>query len=154
MRAQPRQGRLIAGALGIAVVAGLIGFLVSRPRTPLVPLRPTPLTTVAAPMGPPTTAGYSVADDIATQQVVVFGGIADNQATWLWSGGRGSLAPAAAPPALPAGSTRLPPTTLRSISCCCSVAMARLGLISATRGPGAARTGGNSTAGPHHRLLT
>jgi hypothetical protein len=99
MRAQPRQGRLIAGALGIAVVAGLIGFLVSRPRTPLVPLRPTPLTTVAAPMGPPTTAGYSVADDIATQQVVVFGGIADNQATWLWSGGRWTLAQPATSPA-------------------------------------------------------
>jgi hypothetical protein len=100
MRYQPRQFGIFAFALGIAVAgAALIGFLVSRPRTPLIPVTPTPLTTVVAPMGPPATAGYSVADDIATKQVVVFGGIADNQATWLWNGSLWSLAqPATSPP--------------------------------------------------------
>ncbi len=62
-------------------------------------MTPTPLTTVVAPMGPPATAGYSVADDLATRQVVVFGGIADNQATWLWDGSRWSLAQPTTSPA-------------------------------------------------------
>jgi hypothetical protein len=98
MLAQARRFRLVAGAVGIAVVAGLIGFLVSRPRPPLVPITPTPLTAIAAPVGPPATAGYSVADDLATQQIVVFGGIADNQATWLWNGSRWNLAQPTASP--------------------------------------------------------
>jgi hypothetical protein len=90
MSGQPRRLRLFAGALVTAVaVAGLVGFLVSRPPRPLTPA---PLTTVATPIYPPATAGYSVADDPATQQVVAFGGIADNQATWIWNGSRWNLA--------------------------------------------------------------
>ncbi len=99
MRQQPHQRRIVAGALGMAVAgAALIGFVVSRPRTPLAPVAPTSLTPLVAPMAPPATAGYSVADDLATRQVVVFGGIADNQATWLWSGSRWSLAQPATSP--------------------------------------------------------
>jgi hypothetical protein len=91
MREQSRRFRLVAGAVGIALVAGVIGFLVSRSGSPHVPVTPTPLTT-AVRVGPPATAGYSVADDLATRQVVVFGGIADNQATWLWNGSHWNLA--------------------------------------------------------------
>jgi hypothetical protein len=100
MSAQQGQSRLIAGALGIAVAgAALIGFLISRPRTPLTPVTPAPVSTVPAAVGPSATAGYSVADDLATQQVVVFGGIADDQATWLWNGTRWNLAdPQTSPP--------------------------------------------------------
>ncbi|HEY6469235.1 MAG TPA: hypothetical protein VI434_05665 [Candidatus Dormibacteraeota bacterium] len=98
MREQSRRVQLVAGAVGIALVAGLIGFLVSRPESPLVPVTPTPLTTVGGVL-PPATAGYSVADDLATHQVVVFGGIADNQATWIWNGSRWNLAqPETSPP--------------------------------------------------------
>jgi hypothetical protein len=96
---QPDHARLIAGALGVAVAsAALIGFVVSRPQTPTAPVTPTPLTQVVAPMGPPATAGYSVADDLATKEVVVFGGIADNQATWLWNGDWSLAQPQNSPP--------------------------------------------------------
>lgn len=100
MTAHPRQSRWIAGALAIAIVsAALLGFLISRPRTPLAPFTPTPLTKVVAPVYPAATAGYSVANDLASKQIVVFGGLADNQATWLWDGIRWDLAQPASSPA-------------------------------------------------------
>ena len=95
MLGQARRFRFIAGAAGIVVVAGLIGFLVARPRTPVVAVPPPSRASIA----PPATAGYSVADDLATRQIVVFGGIADNQATWLWNGSSWDLAQPTTSPA-------------------------------------------------------
>jgi hypothetical protein len=83
---------------GIALVAavavtGVAGYLISRVGAPEVVPGPPP---IAAPhphaVFPPSTSGYSVADDAATNQVLMFGGIAGLQATWLWNGRSWTLA--------------------------------------------------------------
>jgi hypothetical protein len=100
----PRPTRTAAVGLVIAIAAaGLIGYLIARPRTPV---RATPAPTASSSsipsavlLGPASTAGYTVADDIATHQILIFGGITDNAATWIWDGLRWILAqPRASPP--------------------------------------------------------
>jgi hypothetical protein len=90
-RSRPR--RSAAVGLVIAITgAGLIGYLIARPQgSPSgVHSGPLPLTSPVSksplPIRPASTDGYSVADDLATHQIVVFGGLADNAATWLWNG--------------------------------------------------------------------
>ena len=97
-------------------------------------------------MAPPATAGYSVADDLATRQVVVFGGIADNQATWLWSGSRWSLAQPATSP-----SGRIEAAAAYDPALHLVLLFGGHGPrvpTSVIRGPGAARAGVNSTRAP------
>jgi hypothetical protein len=101
----PRPTRTAALGLVIAVAAaGLVGYLIARPRTPLSAPPPPSASPSSVPkssalIGPASTAGYSVADDIATHQILVFGGITDNAATWIWDGVRWTLAqPFASPP--------------------------------------------------------
>jgi hypothetical protein len=83
-------------ALAIAVVAaGLVGFLISRPSHPLHPAPPvstTPPQLDLAPMGPQSAGGFSVADDPVSGQIVMFGGLPDDEATWLFDGARWTLA--------------------------------------------------------------
>jgi hypothetical protein len=106
MGERPRPTRTAALSLVVAIAAaGLAGFLIARPRTPPSGTPPTPAASTSpgstrpASIGPASTAGYSVADDPATHQIVVFGGLADNTATWLWDGTRWRLAePHASPP--------------------------------------------------------
>ena len=82
--------RSTATALIVAVAgAGLAGYLISRPQGPVVaPPISNPLPT---PSGPFSTDGYSVADDGATNQVVVFGGNLSLTQTWVWSASRWEL---------------------------------------------------------------
>ena len=87
---------LPAAGLGlIIVVGGAIGFAVSRPPAPPRPA-PTPTPEAAAPR---LAFGYSVADDPATRDVVLFGGVDSYDSTWLWNGTRWTLAlPRSSPP--------------------------------------------------------
>jgi hypothetical protein len=96
-------------ALIVAVACtGLIGYLVSRP----APVHGAPHTSkqTAAPVvqGPtpiptpaPIARGYTVADDPATGQVVVYGGNSGTGGdTWIWKGTWVLASPATQPPAL------------------------------------------------------
>jgi hypothetical protein len=91
-------------ALGIAVAGmGLAGYLISRASHSPQPAPPgstaPPVTQNPSLFGPQSTGGFSVADDAASGQVVVFGGIQDDEATWLWNGTRWNLAePKVSPP--------------------------------------------------------
>jgi hypothetical protein len=105
MGERPRPRRSAAVGLVIAIAgAGVIGYLIaghsappgvhSGPVPPSSPLAKSPVQ-----IWPASTDGYSVADDVATHQIVVFGGLADNSATWLWDGSRWTLGqPPLSPP--------------------------------------------------------
>src|ERR1700730_18896667 len=76
-----------AAALILAIgAAGLAGYLISRPQGPVGDPRPNPYQ-APTPNGPFSTDGYSVADDPATNQVLVFGGTRTLPETWVWSAG-------------------------------------------------------------------
>jgi hypothetical protein len=103
-RPRPRRGAAVGLVIAIAG-AGVIGYLIARPHVSPPELHPgpipltSPLSKSPVPIWPASTDGYSVADDLATHQIVVFGGLADNTATWLWDGSRWSLAqPELSPP--------------------------------------------------------
>jgi hypothetical protein len=98
---RPRPTRIAALGLVLAVAAaGLVGFLIARPGTPPPGVQPPPAApTSPVSIRPASSSGYSVADDPATRQIVVFGGLADDTATWIWDGARWSLEqPGASPP--------------------------------------------------------
>jgi len=95
---RPRPTRIASLGLALAVAAaGLVGFLIARPGSPPPRAQPSPTASTSplsprpAIIGPPSSSGYSVADDPATRQIVVFGGLADDTATWIWDGARWSL---------------------------------------------------------------
>lgn len=94
-RSRPR--RSAAAGLVIAIAgAGVIGYLIARPHAPP---SASSISKLPVPIRPASTDGYSVADDLATHQIVVFGGLADNTATWLWDGSRWTFAqPRISPP--------------------------------------------------------
>jgi hypothetical protein len=90
-------------ALGLGVVVALVavaGLTISmlQPRTAAV--RSVPPGSTSAFEGPLTGLDFSVADDLATRQVVLFGGIDSADTTWLWDGDGGWSAanPRASPP--------------------------------------------------------
>lgn len=84
-----------AGLALIIVLGGGIGFLVSRPPAPPRPA-PTPTPEPAAPR---LAFGFSVADDPAQRDVVLFGGVDSDDSTWLWNGRGWTLArPHSSPP--------------------------------------------------------
>lgn len=84
-----------AGLALIIVVGGVIGFAVSRPPAP-PRAAPTP---TAEPSAPRLAFGFSVADDPAARDVVLFGGVDSYDSTWLWNGARWTLAhPLSSPP--------------------------------------------------------
>jgi hypothetical protein len=101
-----RQARTTAAALVLlAAAAGAAGFLISQPGRPrqtppqVTPFPPPTTTPTAVPNGPVSGFGFSVADDPATHDVVLFGGVDNYNNTWLWNGHRWSLAhPATSPP--------------------------------------------------------
>ncbi len=83
--------RSTATALILAIAAaGVAGYLVSRPQGPAGDARPIS-NPVPTPRGPFSTDGYSVADDAATNQVLVFGGTLSLTQTWVWSAGHWEL---------------------------------------------------------------
>jgi hypothetical protein len=94
----------VAGAAALVVATPLTVHLLSQgqhtapaPTTRHTPV-PSPRTT-PAPSAPVSSAGFAVADDPATGQVVLFGGRFDYDNTWIWNGVHWSLAhPALSPP--------------------------------------------------------
>ena len=90
----------MAGLAAIIVAGGVLGFALSRPpappSAPSPPLAPSPLLAQTAPR---TAFGFSVADDPAQHEVVLFGGVDSYDQTWLWTGRRWTLAhPPSSPP--------------------------------------------------------
>lgn len=106
----PRPNRRVVLVLVVAIAGtGLVGYLISRPPSPSPPFNPPPLSSVSpspttAPPTPPATIGYgySVAEDQATGQLVVFGGsTGTGDDTWVWNGSKWTLvSPPTRPPAL------------------------------------------------------
>src|SRR6185437_757189 len=84
---------VLMAVIAAAAAAGIAISTAQRPpsRAPLPPAapsaKPTPI-----PQGPISGAGYTVADDPATGQVVLFGGVDDYDNTWVWTGTRWGLA--------------------------------------------------------------
>jgi hypothetical protein len=98
-------GSVLALVSLIAVVAG-IGIVLSLGRHPAAPspeangslplINATPAATVGAPQSG---ALFSVADDLATHEVVLFGGVDDWDNTWIWNGTAWTqVQPAVSPP--------------------------------------------------------
>ncbi len=93
--------------LGIVAVAGAIGIVVSfGPHTPAQVTHPPatpsvrqPITPSAVPVLPQSGFGFSVADDLATHDIVLFGGVGNYANTWLWDGSRWTLAQPSSSPA-------------------------------------------------------
>ena len=86
-----RTVRSTTTALILAIAAaGLAGYLISRPQGP-VGIAPPTSYPVPTPSGPFSTDGYSVADDVGTSQVLVFGGTRTLSDTWVWSAGHWEL---------------------------------------------------------------
>jgi hypothetical protein len=77
-------------ALGLATVVGLVaagGLAISLTQHPRKVVPPAPSSSPAAAFtGPVIGLGFSVAYDVATQQVVVFGGLDSGDHTWLFDG--------------------------------------------------------------------
>ncbi len=96
---QRRAGRRSALALvAIVAVAGTIGIVISLGQHPppvppapttLIPLRTTPS---PVPAEPEVGTSFAVADDLATHDVVLFGGEDNGNNTWLWDGTSWTLA--------------------------------------------------------------
>src|SRR5437879_4587846 len=109
---EPGGRRAVSTAVlaGVVAVAGAVGLVVSVLQRPSIP-PPSPPTAVPAPPptmtaiptpdsgGPVSSFGFSVVDDPAVPHVVTVGGVDRSDDTWLWDGGRWSLArPAISPP--------------------------------------------------------
>jgi hypothetical protein len=87
----------VAGAIGIVIS---LGQRKAPPVTQPAPtqFRPLPITPSPVPSEPQSGAGFSVADDPVTHEVLLFGGVGDYPSTWLWNGSRWTLAhPATSP---------------------------------------------------------
>jgi hypothetical protein len=98
-------GRGMPGAPDVGPVAARSSPAVATP----VPARPTPV-----PGRPVLGSGYTAVEDSSSHQLVVFGGIDSYATTWLWDGGRWSLAhPQVSPPGRYRASGAYDPTTRR-----------------------------------------
>jgi Galactose oxidase, central domain len=100
--------RSVVALLCIIAVAGAIGIVISFSqraqiaatrvsRTPTAAeqtLSPTPV-----PLEPQAGFGFSLADDLATHDIVLFGGVGDYPNTWLWNGSKWTLAHPSVSPA-------------------------------------------------------
>ena len=80
----PRTPTALALVLAVAVAA-LTGYVISRPRAGSHDTSPID-SPIPTPNSPFSTIGFSVADDVANHQVVVFGGDLSLNQTWLWNG--------------------------------------------------------------------
>lgn len=100
--------RSVLGLVVIIAVASAIGIVVSvghrsTPRPASTSSVPNPTLPVATstpmPDVPASGLGFALADDPATHQVVLFGGVGDYDNTWLWDGSSWTLAHPAVSPA-------------------------------------------------------
>jgi hypothetical protein len=95
------RGRATSTAFALIIAvggAGVAGYLISRPQAPLR-TAPPGASPAPTPPEPFSTYGYSAADDVASNQVIVFGGDLSLAQTWLWNGNSWKLAhPRTSPP--------------------------------------------------------
>ncbi len=78
---------MLLAVIAAAAVAGIAISTAQRPPTPKPPPTPAPSAgPTPIPSGPISGIGYTVADDPAADQVVLFGGVDNYANTWLWSG--------------------------------------------------------------------
>lgn len=106
--------RSVIALLCIIAVTAAIGIVISlgqHPRGVLVgpiPVNtpaPGPITPSPVPLEPQAGIGFSIADDLATHEIVLFGGVGDYASTWLWDGSKWTLADPAMSPAGRFGAT-------------------------------------------------
>ncbi len=95
-RLSPRSAIALAGIIAVAAGIGLVVSFGQRRPAPIIhaattPLRPPDTTPTPLPQEPQA-QGFSVADDLATHEVLLFGGVGDYGDTWLWNGSTWALA--------------------------------------------------------------
>jgi hypothetical protein len=95
-----RSAPVLVAVIAAAAVAGIAISSAQRPPGPAPPpavtasAAPTPI-----PRGPISGIGFSVVDDPAASQVILFGGVDNYANTWIWTGSQWVLAaPAMSPP--------------------------------------------------------
>ena len=104
-RRNTRSTLALAGVIAVACVAGIaVSFGQHAPAQVAHPgaiaFPPRVITPSPVPGAPQSGDGFTLADDLATHQVVLFGGVGDYGNTWLWNGSTWLLAH---PPLSPAG---------------------------------------------------
>jgi hypothetical protein len=88
-RLTPRSALAFAGIVAIAAAAGLVVSFGQRPTPKFTQPSPSArllITPSPVPREPRSGFGFSVADDLATHEVVLFGGVGNYANTWLWNG--------------------------------------------------------------------
>jgi hypothetical protein len=108
-----RRAALRLGAVaGLVAVAGLSIALLQHPKAAETPPTSNPPGLTAGFTGPLTGLGFSVADDVASHQVVLFGGLDSAATTWLWDGARWRVAdPRSSPPGRSGAAAAYDPAT-------------------------------------------
>jgi hypothetical protein len=82
-----RPAVVLVATIAVAAAAGTAVSLTQRPHSPTHQTSRTPIAALTPPPDQPAVAfGFSIAADLATQRVVLFGGVGDFGATWLWDG--------------------------------------------------------------------
>ena len=90
-----RPGLILAGTIAVAAAAGIAVSLTQRPPSDEHAQQtgsPRRVLSTPIPRQPNVQFGFSAVDDAATNQVVLFGGVDNYNATWLWNGSKWSLA--------------------------------------------------------------
>jgi hypothetical protein len=97
-----RPAVVLIATIAVAAAAGTAVSLTQRPPAAghHATASPSPGVSLAPPANQPAVAfGFALAADLASHQLVLFGGVADFDNTWLWNGAAWSRAhPAASPP--------------------------------------------------------
>lgn len=87
----------LACIIALAATIGLVISFGQRPQAQPAPpgpprFAPQPIAPSPVPRQPESGSGFSLADDLATHEIVLFGGVGDYANTWLWNGSRWALA--------------------------------------------------------------
>ena len=95
-----RSAPVLVAVIAAAAVAGIAISSAQRPPGPAPPPAVTPSAApTPIPRGPISGIGFSVVDDPAASQVILFGGVDNYANTWIWTGSQWVLAaPAMSPP--------------------------------------------------------
>lgn len=95
-----RSAPVLVAVIAAAAVAGIAISSAQRPPGPAPPAAVTPSAApTPIPRGPISGIGFSVVDDPAASQVILFGGVDNYTNTWIWTGSQWVLAaPAMSPP--------------------------------------------------------
>jgi hypothetical protein len=108
-----RPAVVLVATIAVAAAAGTAVSLTQRPPSTAHQPTSTPNAALTPPPDQPAVAfGFSIAADLATQRVVLFGGVGDFDSTWLWDGAAWARAhPAVSPAGRYAASSAFDPRT-------------------------------------------